>query len=748
MGERLIPADPALVRQVIARAYLTAPAVGAQLGDVRLQPHQVDAAARLLALLQERNGAMLADATGLGKTFVAIALARLLAPALVAVPAALRPMWLESLGRAGVRATVITYEALSRGATPVDRPALLVLDEAHHARNPASRRYAALARLAWGPKVLLLSATPVHNRGRDLRALLALFIGSRAYAMNDSDAAVFIVRRETVRDLSSPVQLPEIRRPRWLEVPRNPETLAAIAALPRAVPAADGGSAHALLTLGLVRAWVSSEHALRETLRRRLRRVAAFAAVLESGQRPGRRELQAWPVVGDAVQLGFPDLFAVPSAVRDPGRLRDELEAHAAGVRTLLAVLDGNGGASDGARLEALRSVRRQHQPIPIVAFTQFADTAHFLFRGCMADGGVALVTGSGARVASGRVTSDEIVRGFDAIDNGSAAAPALPLALLIATDVLSEGLSLRRAGVLVHLDLPWTSARLEQRVGRLRRYGSPHRSVAMYAIGPPAGARELAHAIRALQRKARLSSGILGASELATTVPLIGVRMNRAISTTLGRGSAQCIEHLRAALTRWAQGHACDGQSGRGAVALALAVSGRTTRLLGVAGSQVTERPCELLDVVEAVSCGGALAGMDLCAPFEQRVHEWMDQQRGRELARAATDAPSPAHAETLRRLQLKLQSMSRAERVSFAGRVERCRQLVASAIGAGAELALRNLLDSGEGISIEALEQLLESRGSVNATNDAMRVIAILATDERRERVSALFTRDWAPR
>jgi len=85
----------------MAEAYLAAPAITAELGGIRLAPHQVDAASRLLALLGEWGGAVLADATGLGKTFVAIAVARVMGPALVIAPAALRNMWKESLTRAG-----------------------------------------------------------------------------------------------------------------------------------------------------------------------------------------------------------------------------------------------------------------------------------------------------------------------------------------------------------------------------------------------------------------------------------------------------------------------------------------------------------------------------------------------------------------------------------------------------------------------------------------------------------------------
>jgi len=44
-------------------------------------------------------------------------------------------------------------------------------------------------------------------------------------------------------------------------------------------------------------------------------------------------------------------------------------------------------------------------------------------------------------------------------------------------------------AAVVVHLDLPWTTARLTQRLGRIWRIGSQHSRVYEYAIAPPAAA-------------------------------------------------------------------------------------------------------------------------------------------------------------------------------------------------------------------------------------------------------------------
>ncbi len=715
MDERLIPADPLEVKRLMARAYLDSPAIVAEQGEIRLAPHQVDAASRLLRLSGEHGGAVLADATGLGKTFVAIAVARVMGPALIVAPAALRSMWRESLLRTGVDAQVESYEALSRGGRRSGKQhALLVLDEAHHARNPGAKRYAALADLAWGAKVLLLTATPVHNRGRDLRALLALFLGSRADSMPDDEVRGLMVRRTSSSENDS-LRLPSVGNPEWLAVPTDPDTLHAIRSLPPAVPAADGGVAHALLLLGLVRAWSSSEAALRATLRRRLRSTATIAAALESGRLPDRRELASWPVFDDAIQLGFPGLFDAHQSRADLELLKERLARHEAGVRAVLDSLDRTNGATDAERARLLACVRERHAPTPVVAFTQFADSAAAAFRACMHAGGVAVVTGRGARIASGRVHVEEIVRGFDDADRVRSP-HAMPLDLLIATDVLSEGLSLRRAGVIVHLDLPWTMARLEQRVGRLRRMGSPHQHISVYAIGPPVEARELVPVIRALQRKTRLVAGVIGLEELDSALPLLGERLTRATKAISQRDEVSATENLRRAIGAWLNApdasRRCGSDAGAAVVALGMIDYGSGLRLIAVNGSDVSDRPVDLLRVVQSPPSAAEARASPSPGALIAIIEQWLEEDRGRLIARPATDSPSRAHVAVLRALQLRLTRASRLERVGIVKRVEVCRDLVLSARGIGAELALARFAGQGISLDLDALEKLLAAR------------------------------------
>jgi len=51
---------------------------------------------------------------------------------------------------------------------------------------------------------------------------------------------------------------------------------------------------------------------------------------------------------------------------------------------------------------------------------------------------------------------------------------------LVVATDAACEGLNLQTLGTLINVDLPWNPARLEQRLGRIKRFGQARRSVDM----------------------------------------------------------------------------------------------------------------------------------------------------------------------------------------------------------------------------------------------------------------------------
>ncbi|HEU5175260.1 MAG TPA: helicase-related protein, partial [Gemmatimonadaceae bacterium] len=86
-------------------------------------------------------------------------------------------------------------------------------------------------------------------------------------------------------------------------------------------------------------------------------------------------------------------------------------------------------------------------------------------------------------------------------------------------TDLIAEGVDLRDATVVVHLDLPWSPARLEQRVGRARRLGSAAPRIAVYAFRPSPAAEALLAMERRLLEKSALARREVGSS-MPTTLP------------------------------------------------------------------------------------------------------------------------------------------------------------------------------------------------------------------------------------
>jgi len=58
-------------------------------------------------------------------------------------------------------------------------------------------------------------------------------------------------------------------------------------------------------------------------------------------------------------------------------------------------------------------------------------------------------------------------------------------LKILIATDVLAEGINLHRSNVVINYDLPWNSTRVLQRAGRINRLGSDFEKVHIFNFFP-----------------------------------------------------------------------------------------------------------------------------------------------------------------------------------------------------------------------------------------------------------------------
>ncbi len=510
MDRPFVVESAAFVRGVIAAVILGARAPERTLGSIRLKPHQSSSLPRLESALAEFGGALLCDEVGMGKTFVALAIARNYPRVVVAAPAGLREMWRVALAQTGVQAEFVTLERLSRGPLPASSPDLLIVDEAHHVRNPSTRRYRAIARAARNSRVLLLTATPIHNRRDDLVALLSLFLGARARNLHDNELARCVVRREKM-EMPGLIGVPRIAPVVGCDVPDDPSLVARLLSLPPAVPPRDGESGGALINRGLLHQWSSSDAALKDALRRRLAKAEALRASLRAGRYPDARELEAWTFVDGALQLAFAELLAPPTP--EPDALLDAVSTHA----DALALLNRDFASVtriDQAKTDRLRRIWAEHPGARIVAFAQYASTVSALFCGLARFAGVAVLTASGARVAGGKLSrNDAIARFAPRANHARAPSRAEGIELLLTTDLLSEGVNLQDAEVVVHLDLPWTAARMEQRVGRVARMGSTHPCVQVYQFRPPASTETILRGTALVSSKWALASRQVGAN-------------------------------------------------------------------------------------------------------------------------------------------------------------------------------------------------------------------------------------------
>jgi SNF2 family DNA or RNA helicase len=112
------------------------------------------------------------------------------------------------------------------------------------------------------------------------------------------------------------------------------------------------------------------------------------------------------------------------------------------------------------------------------IVFTEHRDTLEFLVKRL---GGMGY-TGQIAQIHGGMdylQREDEVDRFRKSIDQGGAR-------FLICTDAAGEGINLQFCWIMINYDVPWNPARLEQRMGRIHRYGQKHDPVVIMNLVAP----------------------------------------------------------------------------------------------------------------------------------------------------------------------------------------------------------------------------------------------------------------------
>lgn len=112
------------------------------------------------------------------------------------------------------------------------------------------------------------------------------------------------------------------------------------------------------------------------------------------------------------------------------------------------------------------------------IVFSQYYDTTYWIARQVaelFPDQPVGVYAGAGRSM---------LLRGAEAVgierESIKAMVERRELRLVVATDAACEGLNLQKLGSLINVDLPWNPVRLEQRIGRIKRFGQVRSDVDM----------------------------------------------------------------------------------------------------------------------------------------------------------------------------------------------------------------------------------------------------------------------------
>ncbi len=468
-----------------------------------LRPEQARSFQRTLHAVRRYGGALLADPVGSGKTYVALAVAAALdpnRPIACLVPATLAGQWRSVATACGIHAVVSSHQAASRGRLPAPTRGPVLIDEAHHFRNPSTRRYRHVAPWLIGRPVLLVTATPVVNRVEDLLHQLLLGIRDDALSLegisslrgllgkgHGSPGLGSVVIEGAGADGSRPSRRGTVSESSRIEC----------AAADRALEAIDrlGLSSHSatarLVRSVLRRAAASSPAALTAALRR-YRGLLLHARDAAAAGRPlDRAAIRrfAGPVED---QLVWWELM--PSD-EDHGDLRlDDLHDIGEVLQTITALQ-----AEPDGKLERVRRLLDDGRTT--LVFSSHRETVRYL-RDRLGPPPVAWCTGTRAGLGACPMPRSTVL-GWFREGPGFGARPSVRH--LLVTDVAAEGLDLQRAGRVVHYDLPWTPMRIEQREGRAVRLGSRHREVEVVTFKPPSAVERALRMGQALELKARL---------------------------------------------------------------------------------------------------------------------------------------------------------------------------------------------------------------------------------------------------
>lgn len=514
----------------ISSAYQFDPLFAVNCSIVDPLPHQVEAVYKFLLPLPKIRF-LLADDTGAGKTIMTglllkeLMLRDTIERILIVTPGGLTKQWQEDemgvkfnipftlVNRAAFSADPNVFHTASKIVTSIDFVSredvmnvagnahwdLIVFDEAHKLsaydygkKQYLSLRYKAAQSLSQQCEhLLLLTATPHRGRTDTFKMLLQLLdedifatdelASARVKEFEHNGINKFFIRRlkEDMRDWDGK-PLYKDRHTKTVAYQLTPEEKALYDAVTnyltkRKEEASETKNIHVSLALAVMqRRLVSSISAINNTLFKRWQ--ALQGIVDELSKTPTlwsqRHKLEGFDVdnLDEYEDLDDNERDAFDTILSDPKKFRlfttaqsvQEIQEEAREVKRLYDMADilfkSQQEEQKYKELRTLLTAQKVIDGSKLVIFTEHKDTLLYLEKRLRNNGYEVVTIHGGKSVDERRQAQWDFFKPETHI--------------LIGTDAAGEGINLQFCNLLINWDIPWNPNRLEQRMGRIHRYG------------------------------------------------------------------------------------------------------------------------------------------------------------------------------------------------------------------------------------------------------------------------------------
>jgi superfamily II DNA or RNA helicase len=516
----------------INSAYQFDPLFAVNCSIVDPLPHQVEAVYKFLLPLPKIRF-LLADDTGAGKTIMTGLLIKelmmrgLVERILIVTPGGLTKQWQEDelavkfnipftlVNRSLFSSDPNVFHTAPRIVTSIDFIAredvlnvasnshwdLIVFDESHKLsaydygnKQYLSQRYKAAQVLSQQCEhILLLTATPHRGRADTFKKLLQLLdedifatdeiASTRIKELEHNGINKFFIRRlkEAMKDWQGK-PLFKNRFTKTVAYQLTPEEKDLYDAVTRYLSkkkeeASEAKNIHVSLALTVMqRRLVSSIFAIKNTLERRWK--ALQSIIDEVNKNPNlwsqRHKLEGFNVddIEEYEELEDDERDALDSILSDPRKFRlfttaksmQEIQEEASEVKKLFEMAQSlYNRKQEEKKFQELQELLKSNGVLEhgekLVIFTEHKDTLLYLEERLTKSGGYKVETIHGGKSVDER---REAQWAFAKPDTQ----------ILIGTDAAGEGINLQFCRLLINWDIPWNPNRLEQRMGRIHRYG------------------------------------------------------------------------------------------------------------------------------------------------------------------------------------------------------------------------------------------------------------------------------------